>query len=69
MQKDINSEIKNYNMVDLATIAFDHKPTADEAGKLQYLNQSKKTAVTPSSLANFIQQGYAFHPGVTKRGG
>lgn len=68
MQKDINSEIKNYNMVDLATIAFDHKPTADEAGKLQYLNQSKKTAVTPSSLANFIQQGYAFHPGVTQRG-
>lgn len=68
MHNDVNGEIKNYNMVDLAKIAFDHKPTADEAGKLQYLNQSKKTAVTPSSLADFIQQGYAFHPGVTKRG-
>ena len=56
-------------MVDLAKISFNHKPTADEAGKLQYLNQSRKTSVTPSSLANFIQQGYAFHPGVSKRGG
>lgn len=67
MQND-SSEIKNYNMVDLAKISFNHKPTTDEAGKLQYLNQSKKTSVTPSSLANFIEQGYAFHPGVSKRG-
>ena len=65
MQND--TEIKNYNMVDLAKISFDHKPTADEAGKLQYLNQSRKTSVTPSSLANFIEEGYAFHPGVSKR--
>ncbi len=70
MQENKNGEIKikNYNMVDLAKIPFDHKPTEDEAGKLQYLNQSVKTSVTPSSLAKAIEEGYSFHPGVSNRG-
>lgn len=58
------SKETNYNTIALSTIQHFSKPVKEEAGALQLYKNTEVKKITPSELAQAIEQGYSFHPGI-----